>query len=77
MDSASPRVSEAIRRLMGQKKIMIILFPVRTVNIFQAFDLVFFVAIKRIQQTATGEFGHAFAGESITKLLQVGKQMLT
>jgi hypothetical protein len=52
IDSASPRVSEAVRRLMGQNKIMIILFPVCTVNIVQAFDLVVFVGIKRIRQTA-------------------------
>jgi hypothetical protein len=36
------------------------------VNIFKAFDLVFFVGIKMIKQTEAGEFVHAFAGEPIT-----------
>jgi hypothetical protein len=36
---------------------MIILLPVCIVNIFQAFNLVVFVALERIKQTAAREFG--------------------
>jgi hypothetical protein len=74
MDYASLQVSEPVRRFIGQKKIMIILFLVCTVNIFQAFDLAFFVDIKRMKQTAAGEFGQAFSDERITILLEPGEQ---
>jgi hypothetical protein len=64
MDAASPHVSEAT------------LFPVYTVNIFQACDMVFFLGIQMMKQTAAGEFGPAFAGEPIGNLLQAGEQMV-
>jgi hypothetical protein len=56
MDSASLHVSERVLQLLGCNKIMAIVFPTHTTNIFQALDLVFFGVLKKIKQTATGEF---------------------
>jgi hypothetical protein len=64
MDPASLDVSKPARRLMGQNKTMIMLFLVCTVNIFQTFDLVLFVGIKIIKQTAAGMATHSPASRS-------------
>jgi hypothetical protein len=46
MDSASPHVSERVLQSLGRNKIMAIVFPAHTTNIFQALDLVFFGVLK-------------------------------
>jgi hypothetical protein len=56
MDSASPHGVERLSQLWGRNKIMVIVFPAHTTNIFQALDLVFFSALKKIKQTVTGGF---------------------
>jgi hypothetical protein len=46
-----------------------VVFPAHTTNIFQPLDLVFFSALKKLKQTATGEFEDDSIGEQITKLV--------
>jgi hypothetical protein len=77
MDSALPHVSERVLRLLGQNKIMAIVFPARTTNIFQTLDLVFFSASKKLKQTATGEFHDGSVNEQMTKLLHAYEQTAT
>jgi hypothetical protein len=74
MDSALPHVSERVLRLLGQNKIMAIVFPVHATNIFQTMDLVFFSASKKLKQIATGEFHDGSVNEQITKLLHTYEQ---
>jgi hypothetical protein len=52
-DSALPHLSERLLRLLGQNKIMTTVFPAHTANIFQALDLVFFSALKKLKQIVT------------------------
>jgi hypothetical protein len=77
MDSALPHVSERVLRLLGENKIMAIVFPAHTTNIFQALDLVFFGALKKLKQTATGEFDDESMNDQITKLIQAYEQTAT
>jgi hypothetical protein len=63
MDSAVTHVSERVLRLLGQNKIMAIVFPARTKNIFQVLDLVSFSVLKKLKQTATGEFADGSVNE--------------
>jgi hypothetical protein len=51
------------------------LVPACTMKFFQAFDLVFFVAFKRIKQMATRKFRQTFADESIIQFLQAFEQL--
>jgi hypothetical protein len=69
MDSALPHVSEHVLRLSGKNKIMAIVCPAHTMNIFQALDLVFFSGLKKLKQTAAGEFDDGAVNEQITKLV--------
>jgi hypothetical protein len=41
----------SVLRLLGENKIMAVVFPTHTTNIFQALDLVFFSALKKLKQT--------------------------
>ena len=77
MDSASPHVSERVLRVLGQNDIVAIVFPAHTTNIFQALDLVFFAALKKMNKTATGEFEDHSIREQITKLVQSYEQTAT
>jgi hypothetical protein len=56
---------------------MAIVFPAHTTNIFQALDLVFFAALKKIKQTVTGEFDENSVREQITTLIQAYKRTAT
>jgi hypothetical protein len=56
---------------------MAIVFPAHTTNIFQALDLVFFAALKKMKQTATGEFDEKSVREQNTKLIQAYEQTAT
>jgi hypothetical protein len=49
MDSASPHVSEKVLQLLDRNKIMAIVFPAHTTNIFRALDLVFSGVLKKNQ----------------------------
>jgi hypothetical protein len=77
MDSALPHVSERVLQLLGQNKILIVVFPAHTTNIFQALDLTFFAVLKKLKQTATGEFEDDSINEQITKLVQAYEQTQT
>jgi hypothetical protein len=57
MDSAPPDRSECVLRILGENKILAAVFSAHTTNIFQALDLVFFGAMKKLKATAPGEFG--------------------
>jgi hypothetical protein len=54
MDSALRYVSELVLRLLGQNKIMAIVFPVYMTNIFQALDLVFFFCSQEVETNSNG-----------------------
>jgi hypothetical protein len=77
MDSALPQVSKHVLRLLGQNKIMAIIFPDHTINIFQSLDLVFLSALKKLKQTTTGEFDNGSVNEQITKLVHADEQTAT
>jgi hypothetical protein len=75
MNSASPHVSDRVLRALGKNRIMAVLFPTHTTNIFQALDLVLFDAMKGIKKTANGDFGDDSVQDYITKLLQAYEQV--
>jgi hypothetical protein len=52
MDSAFPYTSDRVRRILGENNIIAIIFPAHTTNWFQALDLVFFGALKKLKPTA-------------------------
>jgi hypothetical protein len=77
MDSALPHVSERVLRLLGENMIKAVVFPAHTTNIFQALDLVFFSALKKLKETTTGEFDDDSVNEQITKLVHAYEQTAT
>jgi hypothetical protein len=76
MNSALSHVSECVLRLLGRKT-MAIVFPVHTTNTFQAPDLVFFSALKKLKQTATSEFDDGSVNKQNTKLVHAYEQTPT
>jgi hypothetical protein len=77
MESATPHGSERVLRILARNDIMGIVFPAHTTNIFQALDLVFVAPLKKMKQTATGEFNENSVREQIAKLIQGYKQTAT
>jgi hypothetical protein len=77
MDSASPHVSERIPRVLGENRIMAIVFQAHTTHLIQALDLVLFGAMKTIRQTADGDFGDDSVWDQMTTLLQTYEQVST
>jgi hypothetical protein len=77
MDLTSPYVSERVLQLLCPNNIMAVVFHAHTTNIFQILDLVLFGVLKKIKQTATGEFDERHVREQITKLLQAYEQTAT
>jgi hypothetical protein len=77
MDSASPHVSERSLRYLGQNNVLVVAFPAHTTNIFQALDLVFFGALKKLKASAEGEFGDSSVEDQIAKLIQADEQTAT
>jgi hypothetical protein len=77
MDSAPAHRSERVLRLLGENKILAVVFPAHTTNIFQALNLVFFGAMKKLKATVPGEFGEDSMDEQILKLLQTYEQTAT
>jgi hypothetical protein len=77
MDSASPHVSERVLRVLGENRIMAIVFPAHTTHLFQGLDLVLFGALKTVKKTTHGDFGEDSVREQITKLLQAYEQVST
>jgi hypothetical protein len=69
MDSALSQVSERVLRLLGENKTITIVPPAHRTKIFPALDLVFFFALKKSEQSATGEFDDGSVNEQITKLV--------
>jgi hypothetical protein len=55
---------------LGEKNIVAITFLAHTTNLFQALDLVFFGALKKLKPTAVGEFDDGSVHAQITQLLQ-------
>jgi hypothetical protein len=70
MDSALPHVSERVGGILGENDVIAITFPAHTRNVFQALDLVFFGALKKLKATATGEIDDGSADATILKLIQ-------
>jgi hypothetical protein len=62
---------------LGENKILAVVFPTHTTNIFQALDLVFFGAMKKLKATVLGEFGEDSMDDQILKLLQAYEQTAT
>jgi hypothetical protein len=56
MNSALPPVSDRVLRLLCENKIMTIVCPAHTTNIFLALDRIFFPALKKLKRIGTGEF---------------------
>jgi tRNA(Ser,Leu) C12 N-acetylase TAN1 len=56
---------------------MAITFPARTTNLFQALDLVFFGALKKLKASATGEFDDDSVRAQVSKLIQAYEQTAT
>jgi hypothetical protein len=77
MDSAPAHMSDRVLRLLGENKIIAITFPAHTTNLFQALDLVFFGALKKLKATAVGEFEDDSVNAQITKLIQAFEQTAT
>jgi hypothetical protein len=77
MDSALSHVSERVLRLLGENMIMVVVFPAHTTSMFQALDLVFFGALKKLKETATGEFDDDSMNDQITKLIHAYEQTVT
>jgi hypothetical protein len=77
MDSALPHISERVLRLLRENKIMTVVFPTHTTNIFQAMDLVFFDALKKLKETAIEEFDDDSMNDQITELIQAYEQIAT
>jgi hypothetical protein len=77
MDSAPPRLSERVLRLLGENKMLAGVFPAHTTNVVQALDLVFLGAMKKLKATVPGEFGEDSMDEQIPKLLQAYEQTAT
>jgi hypothetical protein len=77
MDSAPPHVSERCLRLLGENCVLAVAFPAHTTNIFQALDLVFFGALKKLKMAAGGEFDDDSVKNQITKLVQGYEQTAT
>jgi hypothetical protein len=77
MDFPLPPVSERVLRLLGQNRVMAIVFPAHMTNIFQALDLAFFGVLKKLKQTAAGEFDDDSINDQITKLVHAYEQTAT
>jgi hypothetical protein len=77
MDSALPHTSDRVKRILGENNIIAITFPAHTTNLFQALDLVFFGALKKLKPSARGEIGDESVEGAITKLLQAYEQTAT
>jgi hypothetical protein len=77
MDSALPHVPERVLRRLAENRIMAVVFPAHTTNLFQTLDLVFFGALKKLTETATGEFDDDSMNNQITKLIHAYEQTAT
>jgi hypothetical protein len=77
MDSAGPHVSERILKLLGENRIIALVSPAHTTNLFQALDLVFFGVLKKLKQTASGDYDETSMNYQIFKLIQAYEQTAT
>jgi hypothetical protein len=77
MDSCKPHCSQRVLRLLGENRVLAIVFPSHTTNLFQMLDLSFFGVLKHLKATAEGDFDDESVNEQITKLLQAYEQTAT
>jgi hypothetical protein len=77
MDSAGPRVSEGVLRVLEENRIMAIVFLDHTTYVVQALDLVLFCALKTIKKTTHGDIGDDSVLDQVIKLLQAYEQVST
>jgi hypothetical protein len=77
MDSALPHRSRRILQLLNENNIIVITFPAQTINLFEALDLVFFDAFKKLKATAQGESDGDPVNAQITKRIQAYEQGAT
>jgi hypothetical protein len=77
MDSAFRHVSGRVRGILGENDVIAITFPAHTMNMFQALDLVFFGALKKLKATAMGEIDDGSAHATILKPIQAYEQAAT
>jgi hypothetical protein len=62
---------------LGEENTVAITFPAHTTNLFQALDLVFFGALKKLKPIAVGEFDDGSVNPQIAQLRQAYKQAAT
>jgi tRNA(Ser,Leu) C12 N-acetylase TAN1 len=62
---------------LGDIRALSVAFQAHTTNIFQALDLVFFGALKKLKAIAQGEFDDDSVNDQITKLVQAHEQTAT
>jgi hypothetical protein len=77
MDSVGAHVSERNLRLLGENKIIALVFPAHTTNLFQALDLVFFGAMKNNKNHLVDEPEAASIQGQIWKLIRAYEQTAT
>jgi hypothetical protein len=77
MDSALPHVSERVLRTLGENSILVPTFPAHATNLFQALDLVFFGALKKLKATAIAGLDDKSANEKIMTFIQAHEQTAT
>jgi hypothetical protein len=74
MDSACPHVSERVLRLLGENRIIVLVFPAPPTILFRALDLVFFGAIRKLKQTASGDYNEKTMNPQIFRFIQAYEQ---
>jgi hypothetical protein len=77
MDSVAAHISERNLRLLGENKIIALVFPAHTTNLFQALDLVFFGALKNNKEHLADEPDHSSVHGQIWKLIRAYEQTAT
>jgi hypothetical protein len=77
MDSFGAHISERNLRLLGEHKIIALVFPAHTTNLFQALDLVFFGAMKHTKESLMNEEDEPPIDGQLWKLLRAYEQTAT
>jgi hypothetical protein len=74
MDFAGAQLLKRILQLLGENRIVTLVFPAHTTNLFQALDLIFFGAMKNNKDSLVREPEIASAHGQIWKLIRTSEQ---
>jgi hypothetical protein len=77
MNSVAARRSEGNLRLLGENKIIALVFPAHTTNLFQGLKLVFFGALKNNKEHLANKPDNASVHGQIWKLVRAEEQTAT